>query len=286
MRNAWKRTKAVVFFAAFCVTMSGQSRGDEPDGADAARRQQRLEFLIAETDKFQIRTNNDELLKRGQQPILRWSNPVRDFVNDGITFLFFDGRRPRAIVTVWVRGRDPKLESGEQCHEFISLSPEPLSCRRDDLLLWSPKTGGVVDQTLADAPPPAARPAQRLAQMRELAKRFRAATYKTESANELRLLNQPLYRYPEQTAAVLDGGLFAFVEANDAEALLLLEAVAVDDGERYEWRYTLGRSTTFRVVVHLDEREVFAVGPYWQVRQKSESAYMEVVDGPFTLNGE
>jgi hypothetical protein len=94
--------------------------------------------------------------------------------------------------------------------------------------------------------------------MRELARRFRAASYKPDAPNELRLLSQPLYRYPKETAEVLDGALFAFTEANDPEVFLLLEAVALDNGKRHEWRYALARSTTFRITVHLDGREVFA----------------------------
>ncbi|HEV3338793.1 MAG TPA: hypothetical protein VG125_00505 [Pirellulales bacterium] len=282
MRSAFHcRAVVVVFFMALSATC----QSDEPTEANAARRQRRLEFLEAQTKKFQIEVEDRDTrrLERGEQPVLRWSNPVRNLVNDGVTFLFLEGKRPRALLTVWVRSREASLESGEMRRELISLSAERLTCRRDGEVVWSPKTGGLVDQTFADAPSVASRPSQRLTQMRELARRFRAATYKPDVANELRLLSQPLYRYPNETTDMVDGALFAFTEGNDPEALLLLETVAVDSGKRQEWRYTLARSTSYRVVVQLDGREVFAVDRnMWQT---DESPYVEVSDGPFTLRG-
>src|SRR6185437_144183 len=287
MRFALSYGARIVLSTITVLATSAVARADEPAASEGSPREKRLAFLRSQVDKFEIKSEHGEqrLLHRGQQPVLRWSNPVRDFVNDGVTYLFLEGQRPRAIVTVWVRSRESSLESGELWREHITLSREPLTCRRDGAVIWSPKTAEVVDEPLTDAAPPAQRPSQRLVQMRELARRFHAATYKTESANELRLLSQPLYRYPSENTDVLDGALFGFAEANDPEALLLLEAVAIDSGNQSEWRYTLARSTSFRVVVRLDDREVFAVEPYWKVPRKTEAAYLEARDGEFALDG-
>jgi hypothetical protein len=286
MRCAFRYGAATVLLVAVFVPGFAASAADETDEADVLLRQKRLEFLLEQTDKLQLDVADDasRRLKRGDQPILRWSNPVRDFVNDGVTFLFFEGERPRALASVWVRGREASLTKGEIWRELISFSSEPLSCRRDGEVLWSPKTGGLVDQMLADAPRPASRRSQRLVQMRELAHRFRAASYKPDAPNELRLLNQPLYRYPHETADTLDGGLFGFTEGNDPEVFLLLEAVAVDNGQRHEWRYTLARSTGYRVTVDLDGRQVFSVEPFWSTPQSLESPYVTESDGPFVLD--
>ena len=285
MRYAFCGGAAIVFSMA--VGISATCQAGEPSEANAALRQKRLEFLLAQTDKFQIEVADHGVrrLKRGDQPVLRWSNPVREFVNDGVTFLFLEGQRPRALATVWVRGREASLTKGDVLHELISFSSEPLICRRDGEVIWSPKTAGLVDQLLTDAPRPASRASQRLVQMRELARRFGAANYNTDSPNELRLLSQPLYRYPQETADVLDGGLFAFTEGNDPEVFLLLEATATDNGKRHEWRYTLARSTVRRVVVHLDDRQVFAVDAFWSTPQTLESPYVTDNDGPFSLSG-
>jgi len=285
MQTSFALGAAIALFAAALLTPSTYGRADEPTRSEDSVRQKRLKLLQSRVDQFQIETADQDRgeLQRGKQPILRWSNPVRDFVNDGVTYLFFEGERPQAVVTVWARSPEANLESGEVLREFVSLSGKPLICRREDRELWSPKTGGLVEQTLADAPPPAARPAQRLAQMRDLARRFQATSYKMDSPNELRLLTQPLYRYQDEAVGILDGALFAFAEGNDPEALLLLEAVAGDDGKDSKWRYTLARMTTYRIAVRLDDREVFTANPYWTGPRKPDDPYVEAKDGTFTL---
>ena len=68
-----------------------------------------------------------------------------------------------------------------------------------------------------------------------------------------------------------------------AEALLLLEATASEEGKRHAWRYTLARMTSYRVVVQLDNHEVFAVTPYWKGPRSPSDPYVEASDGPFAL---
>lgn len=287
MRNALNRGHVAILPIAGLLLAFQPCAADEP-AADASLRQRRLDFLLSRVDEFQLETAESppRPLKRGEQPVLRWSNPVREHLNDGVTFLFFEGRRARAIVTVWVKSRESSLESGEQWRECISLSPKPLACRRGGRVVWSPKSGSLVEQPIAAAPPPAARATQRLTQMRQLARRFYAANYKDASPNELRLLSQPLYRYPEETAEVLDGALFAFAEGNDPEALLLLEAVTLEGDKGHDWRYTLARSTSFRTVVRLDDREVISFEPYYRRPRTPNDAYLEANDGPFSLDDE
>jgi hypothetical protein len=265
------------------------SLADDPAKPDDLR-QKRLETLLSRLDQLKMEVlkpeapaKNAVALQRGKQPILRWSNPVRDFVNDGLIFLFLEGERPRCVVTAWARSPEASLESGEIWCEFISLSAEPLACRRDGRDLWTPKTGGLTEQSLAGAPPPAERPAQRLVQMRDLARRFQATSYKMDDPNELRLLTQPLYRYQSDPAGILDGALFSFAEGNDPEALLLLEAVRGEAGQPASWRYTLARATSYRVSIRLGDREVFTALPYWKNPRTPSDAYHEINDGPFTL---
>jgi hypothetical protein len=123
---------------------------------------------------------------------------------------------------------------------------------------------------------------RRLAQMRQTARRFQATSFKMGSPHELRLLPQPLYRYQAAERPILDGALFAFVEGNDAEALLLLE---VSTGSRQEpvWHYTLARMTSYRVVVRLDDRQILDAAPYWSNPRSANDPYVEATDGPFTL---
>ncbi len=270
--------------ALICVSLGLAANGAEPVQENSLR-EQRMELLESRTAELDLRFGDKdaEPLTRGKSPILRWSNPVREFVNDGITCLWLEGNRPLAVVTCWARSTEEDLRKGELLREFVSLSARPLTMRRGNQVIWSPRPAVVADQPLADAPAPQTARTRRLAQMRELARRFQATSYKMESPFELRLMPQPLYRYEDQESGILDGGLFAFAEGNDAEALLLLEAVAGDDGKSYAWRYTLARMTSYRIVILLDNREVFAVTPYWRGPRSPTDPYVEAFDGPFAL---
>ena len=59
--------------------------------------------------------------------------------------------------------------------------------------------------------------------MRSIARRY-SATIQIEGESDLRLMPQPLFRYAEGTASVIDGAIFDFAMTTDPELLLLLEA--------------------------------------------------------------
>ena len=240
-------------------------RADEPK-PDESVRQRRLELLQARVDQFQIEVAGEERkpLKRGQQPISAVEQSGSRFRQ----------RRDHLPVPGGRSSAGHRHRLGPQCRGQPGNRPGLAGVRvaqrqaarlpRDSRELWSPKTGGLVDQPLAGAPPPAEHPAQRLVQMRELARRFQATSYKMDSRNELRLLTQPLYRYQDEAAGILDGPSLSFAEGNDPEAVLLLEALREPGGKDHQWRYTLARCHTYRVSIRLDDREVFTAEPYWR----------------------
>jgi hypothetical protein len=110
-----------------------------------------------------------------------------------------------------------------------------------------------------------------------------AANYKMDVRNELRHLTQPLYRYAKEDGDILDGALFAFVEGNDPEVLLLLEAVSANGGKSHSWHFSMARMTGYRVSANLDGREVFSALPYWKNPRAVTDPYVEAPDGEFTL---
>ena len=88
------------------------------------------------------------------------------------------------------------------------------------------------------APKPAATPAERLRQMRALA-RVPCVFQRSQGQSELRLLPKPLYRYDTKSPDLLDGALFAFVVTTDPEVLLMIEA-RPEDGTSV-WQYGFAR---------------------------------------------
>lgn len=201
------------------------------------------------------------------EPLLHWSNPVVGDV-DGCVFLWAAGGRPQAIGAIF-KWYTPHRRT---VHEFHSLSTGPLQALRESAGVWTCLQPGVTFQKISDAPSPSPKPVQRLSQMRALAEQFSALKTDQGVQRELRLLRQPLYRYPPQSDGLLDGGLFAFVEGTDPDLMLLLETTAG------EWTYALaplyhGRLSVLRGNVetwHSDgipDRESFGHrGPYAKFR--------------------
>ncbi|MBI3463630.1 MAG: hypothetical protein HY000_11315, partial [Planctomycetes bacterium] len=172
--------------------------------------------------------------------------------------------------------------------ECTSFSATPLDCRRGDVSVWSPKTGGLLVQRLDGATPPAASQARRLAQMREIARRFSVSHYSSaQETTQLRLLPTPLYRFAAQGEGVLDGALFAFVVSSDPEMLLLIEAVG-DSAQQAGWRYSLGRMSSGRLAVRLDDREIWSLSNYHlgSPDEMRTGPYQEARVGVFTSKGE
>ena len=179
-------------------------------------------------------------LKSG--PLLRWTQPVRGG-DDGAVYLWLDRGRPAAIGTIFAWPHS----SGNYVvqHEFHSLALEPISARFRDRAVWQPDRPGLELKAVPDGPAPAEMPAQRLRQIRALVRDFSAESTGAEGGKwELRLLNQPLYRYQldpsaSKPEAVLDGALFAFVQGTDPEIILLVEAR--QDGDSAQWQYACAR---------------------------------------------
>jgi hypothetical protein len=113
---------------------------------------------------------------------------------------------------------------------------------------------------IPDAPAPAKTPAQRLRQIRELAKDFTARQTAWSGVDyEMRLLLQPLYRYEGTERDLIDGALFAFVHAGDPEVFLLIEAR--QGGSTPEWQYALARFNSVFLAVRHKGREIWSVQP-------------------------
>jgi hypothetical protein len=271
---------------AVAACLPGVLADEPPAEADTpAARQARLEYLKSRAAECELFKDGDRSrpLALMKEPVLRYSNPVRGFnLSDGATFLWVDGERPLSVATWSTRG------PGNVFREFTSLSAEPLSCVRAERELWLPKAGGLLNQMLPDAPVPMPSAARRLGQMRNLARRFSAVVYlppDETTITELRLMAQPIYRYKQETAEVLDGALFSFAEATDPEALLLLEARRDNAAGDYVWRYTLARMTSVRLIMRLDQKEIWSVTNFWRAPKSPNDPYVESADGKY-LAGE
>ena len=170
--------------------------------------------------------------------------------------------------------------------ELTSFSATPLVCRRSGEIVWNPRTGGLLNQPLADAPPPANTATGRLAQLRSLARRFSATCIRREVTTELRLMPQPLYRFSDETQGVVDGALFALAVGNDAELLLLIEAVESVKAQQPAWRFSLARMSSLDLKVRLDDLEIWTVPRFYTIPadERKASPYVEAMEGRFSAS--
>jgi len=212
---------------------------DEPSTDDQQRREAVARLAPAKAKQLQVLVGEQqEKATLVDKPLLRWSNPTAGSVF-GEVYLWTVRERPVAIASIY-RWYHPLKDSTV---EVVSMTSAPIEAREGDRILWQAPAGGLEFKALDKSPPPAATATARLGQMRNLAREF-SATLADERGGqrvtrELRLLNQPLHRYADEAAGLIDGALFAFVETTDPEAWLLIEAVKT--GEERTWRCGLAR---------------------------------------------
>ncbi len=234
---------------------------DDPEAAKAQH--ERLHKLhVGDALEFTIYRDaaRKEPLEFRKRPIYEWTNPVRTANQDGLVFLWTSRGRAEAVGTIF-SSTDGPLRGFT--HEFHSLSMATLYVDRRGThgATWSPRGPGI-DLVLIDgAPAPAGTAAQRLGQMRGLAREFSATTRDaSDNRYTLRLLSQPLFRYESTDPEVLDGALFAFVTSagTDPEALLVIEARTPRGRAAPVWHRALARFTDLDLSVHYKENEVFS----------------------------
>jgi hypothetical protein len=130
---------------------------------------------------------------------------------------------------------------------------------------------------IPSAPAPAASEAQRLLQLKQLAKDFTAiGTYRKDlNETELRLLPHPVHRYSVPKQGILSGGLFAFVRGTDPEIFLLIEARGKDvAGAR--WQFAAARmSNLAELELRHQNKEVWKTEllPWRDIFNRHELAY-------------
>ncbi|MDP1798319.1 MAG: hypothetical protein Q8K78_12585 [Planctomycetaceae bacterium] len=225
------------------------NRGDDKERAAAA-----LQLTKEYAERYEITSATDAkksvLVPR---PILRWSNPERGEIYGNVFLWTLDGR-PQAVGSLY-KWYSPFTHMS---HEFHSLSTTGLQGNYDGKSVWKTDRPGITFTDVADGPAFADKPAARLTQMRELARRFSASgTDADGKRTELRLLAQPVYRYEVDPAATkpefVDGAVFAFVEGTDPEVWLLLEA----DASTGKWRYALARMNRVVLTANYQGTEVW-----------------------------
>ncbi|HUG68954.1 MAG TPA: hypothetical protein VMM76_14490, partial [Pirellulaceae bacterium] len=208
----------------------------EPESVEAAEAREAIELAQEEVAKYALYQGEDREVKLQlrQEPILRWTNHLRRrFYGD--VFIWTHHGRPEAVATITNSyGEYHAMET-----EVHSLSLAKFTATREDQPMWNPSRAGIELSRVPDAPAVAEVPAQRLQQMRGIARQFSADSSSSPQQLQLRLLPHPVYRYESTVPDLIDGAMFVFANGTDPEIFLLLEARPA--GATTRWQYALAR---------------------------------------------
>ncbi|HUY87213.1 MAG TPA: hypothetical protein VMV10_00610 [Pirellulales bacterium] len=217
---------------------------------------QRLKIMREAIDGFRITSKEidaDSSLKFSARPLLRYNDQTRNSgsgikgVLDATVWRLGESGRPKAIVTLeiyLVNQGNPLLT-----YEFVSLTPEKFEMQSLRGVRWMPHDTDLLMTEFDEAPQPGDSPRARLVQMRELARRFAVQEMLGAEKIDLRLLSQPLDRYDDPAAGILDGALFVFANGTNPEVGLLLEC---SEKNEKKWSYGLFRLAAAKLLAQLD----------------------------------
>lgn len=250
---------------------------DKPAGDVEQARRARLEHMkqVIGSVALETRDASPRKLERSEHPVLRYTNPLTLEHGDGATFLWLAGKRPLAAISLSFRHQEGVY------WELSSLSDQPLALTRDGAVVWQPKACSRTSAAIAEAPQPGETPASRLTQMRSLARKFQVRELRRGQWQEGRLLTQPLHRWEDAKAGIVDGALFGYAETTDPELLLSIEARRDANASEAKWYYQLAKMTSSPMTVSLNEKEVWSVDGYWKNPRGPEDPYVEARIGVY-----
>jgi hypothetical protein len=229
---------AVLAVGSLVLATTG-SGGDKPAETPANREniEAALRLTQAAAAEYEIRVaGDDKPLELRREPVLRWSNPVAGEVH-GNVFLWTRDGRP-LVVGALFKWFSPNTH---MAHEFHSLAEGPLRATFHGAPVWKTGEAGLRFVDVPGAAAPAAGEAQRLLQLKQVAKDF-AGSKKLPRGREteVRLLPQPIHRYAAPKQGVINGAVFAFVEGTDPDIFLLIEARGKNAADA-RWQFAAAR---------------------------------------------
>jgi len=251
-------------------TAPAQADGGEEDAASQEQRRQTRERMVARWKQLRASqrvAGGQREVDRREQPIFSFSESTRDTGHLGTVWVFGTQGRPAAILSLSKAFQKPIWG-----FELVALE-EGISVVMHDGWTWSPKSALTMAE-LADAPRPADSDARRLAQIRNLARRFTVSEDYFNEPFELRLLPQPVYRYRDEEAGLIDGALFNFAHGTNPEVLAVIECRHETSGP--VWSYGFLPLAGAGVTAKLGEKTVWSKEPTRESKaQEMYSTWLE-----------
>src|SRR5579872_18433 len=183
--------------------------GQAPAASEAELKEVLFPFYAREAANYELFLDEQQKqpLQLEKPAVLHWTNADNYM---GAVFVWTHAGRPELIGCIGSH----QFQSGDirVFHEFHSLSRQPLQpVRFGGQREWRPTRPGVEFKSVNEWPQPAASQKARLTQMRNMAREFQGAMKDGQDVTELRLLPQPIFRYPQDVREAVDGAIFALV---------------------------------------------------------------------------
>lgn len=261
--NSWVVTRVMVIISISAVVASlgfASTRGD--DASKETGQAARLGPMREIVDWLTLEAPSPRLpgkVERMADPIYIYTDPARDFPY-GAVWAWGRAGRPIALLSIAAEQKSA-MEPLWLC-ELTSTAPGLVSVGVPGGLRWNASKAGLVLRSLPKQQVPAADAAGRLRQMKELARRIKAfEIYMSRRATvperfDLRLLPQPVHRYSDPSAGLIDGGLFLFAYGGNPEIVLAIEARR-SAGSDPAWSYGFARMAAAELHASLDGVEVW-----------------------------
>ena len=265
---------ALLSLGSLAVAVGTLPGAEEPAPANPENIAAALKLTLAAAAEYEITVGTDEKekpLELQREPVLKWSNPDRGEVHGNVFVWTRDGR-PLAVGSLY-KWFTPHTH---MANEFHSFAEGPLVAKFHGKEVWKTHESVVKFADVPKADAPDATDAQRLLQMKQLAKEFSGTKKERDEKTgviELRLLPQPVYRYAVPKQGVFSGGLFAFVHGTDPELWVLIEARGKDAASA-RWQFAAIRMTSSELRLKHADKEVWAgeIVP-WKEINSHERAY-------------
>ena len=209
------------------------------------------------------------------QPLLSYSDPARGYAAAGLWRVGKAGR-PLAYVGVEYWNAHDRVPA-RLSMEFLSLVDATFELSDSRRLLWTPQSNGIKFQDLAGPAAPATSERLRLRQMKAAIQRFSISERLNGEPYPLRLLPNPIDRYSDSDAGIVDAAAFAFAYGTNPEAIVHIEC----DDEH--WRFGVAHTSSAEVTVQIDNQQVLKLDELtaWEKKKSHSADWYDIVDGEY-----
>jgi hypothetical protein len=236
-----------------CVATAFAQEPREPTAEDRQQHLQRMRAVAESIHLFDGTSGKRVEIALTAEPALRYADNTRRTYDSTVWFWGAEGRPQAALAIEYY----PLEKRGPQwLFELVSLSDHKLAAERSEWS-WQAKQPGIALRPIPDAPEVAEKPALRLAQLKQLQRRF--SSYEIAQIGgriSLRPLANPLRRYSDPKADIVDGAVFTFANGTNPELLLVIEA-RQSPPDTARWFYGMAQMSGAEIVGVLDDKEVW-----------------------------